>query len=195
MHRLLALALCVACAPEEEAAPVETGPYSERAFVLDFGEDVDNWMSVDDTVMGGVSDSELTYTDSSFIFEGVVSTDSNGGFTSVRSATQNLDLSMYSKVLVRMRNEGQPFSMVIADAPFFFQPQYKADLVAPDDGWHTLEVPLDSFEQNEFIGGYPTPNGVMLSDEALANVDHMELISKLFEDGPFRLEVDWIAFD
>jgi hypothetical protein len=191
---ILAFALvgCAETTPEAEEAPL----YSEDAMVIDFGEGLEEgWFGIDDTVMGGVSSSTLSYTDASMLFEGEVSTDNNGGFSQVRSRSRTMDLTMYDRLVIRLRSEGQPFSFVITDAPFFFQPTFKADLEVPDDGWHVLEIPFDDFEEHAFIDGKPTPTGVFIGRRNLRNVDHFELISELFENGPFRLEVDWVAFD
>ena len=65
----------------------------------------------------------------------------------------------------------------------------------PDEGWHTVEIPFSELELYRFSGGYPTPTGQALTDEDSKRIRHLELMSKLFEDGDFRLEVDFIAFD
>lgn len=45
---------------------------------------VDAWYVQNDTVMGGVSSSDLSWSDGDLIFSGNLSTDNNGGFTSMR---------------------------------------------------------------------------------------------------------------
>jgi NADH dehydrogenase [ubiquinone] 1 alpha subcomplex assembly factor 1 len=184
-----------ACGAEVEPEQA-IGAYSEQAQVIDFGlGEEDGWVAINDTVMGGVSQADLTFDEGSMVFEGAVSTDSNGGFSSVRSPAASTDLSGFDRVVLRLRSEGQPFSLVIADEPLFFQPQFKVDLEVPDDGWHTLSIPFTEFGEVAFSGGYPEPTGMRLTAEDLADVDHFEFISELFVDGPFRLEVDWVAFD
>ena len=180
--------------PEEE---IEEEPlYSEDALVISFGsEEEDSWMAVNDTVMGGVSNGDLSYTDQSMLFEGVVSTDSNGGFTSVRSPRDVLDLSMYDRVLIRMKSEGQPFSMILAHNEYWFQDQFKYDIQVPNEEWNVIEVPLSDFQIYRLSGGYPTATGIEMTPEMSQEILHLEFMSKLFEDGAFRLEVDFIAFD
>ncbi|MGC6492306.1 MAG: CIA30 family protein [Myxococcota bacterium] len=195
---LLGGALLVGCGEVdvEDTADVDVPLYSAEAMVIDLGSAGDTtWTAVNDTVMGGVSQASVTYTDETLMFEGAVSTDSNGGFTSVRSEADQTDLREYSRLLIHMRNTGQPFSFVIADKPLFFQSQFKADLDVPDDGWHTLEIPFSEFKEYAFEGGYPTETGETIAPSNLKEVHHFEIISKLFEDGPFEIEVDWIAFD
>lgn len=202
----LALPMLLACAAETEdntvpqdttsSAADEEPTYGEDAFVIDFGESAeDSWYAVNDTVMGGVSDGDVLFEEDSMIFEGEVSTDNNGGFASVRSPRDETDLSMYSRVLIRMKSEGQPFSMVIADNPLWYADQFKYDIVAPDEGWNTIEIPFESFELYTLMGGYPEPTGDVMSSEDAEEIIHLELMSKQFENGAFRLEVDFIAFD
>ena len=104
--------MLLGCSPEiEEKQPdspepeIEEPVYGEDAYVIDFGSAGETrWFSVNDTVMGGVSSGSLTYADETMLFEGTVSTDSNGGFTSVRSPQEGYDLSLYDRVLIRLKS-------------------------------------------------------------------------------------------
>ena len=182
----------------DEPAPVEVDEplYSENARVYDFGNSGDtSWFAVNDTVMGGVSSGTLSYEESSMIFEGAVSTDNNGGFTSIRSPQSAVDLSEYDRVIVRLRSEGQPFSMILAHNPYWWQDQYKVDINVDTTDWTVVEIPFSDFQVYTNQGGYPGPTGEKLTPEDASEILHMEFMSKLFEDGPFRFEVDFIAFD
>jgi len=176
--------------------PQEELTYSDDAMVINFGEaGEESWYAVNDTVMGGVSSGSVTFDENSMVFEGAVSTDNNGGFASVRSPQDETDLSMYSRVLIRMKTEGQPFSMVIADNPLWYADQFKYDIVAPDEEWNTIEILFEDFEEYTIMTGYPEPTGAIMTSEDAEAIIHIELMSKQFEDGAFRLEVDYIAFD
>ena len=137
----------------------------------------------------------MFYTESEMVFEGVVSTDSNGGFTSVRSPDQQLDLRPNKRVLIRMRSEGQPFTMVLAHNPYWYQDQFRYDIDLETDEWTEVEIALNDFELHSLATGYPTPTGEMMRKSDRSEILHVEFISKLFEDGPFRLEVDYVIFD
>jgi hypothetical protein len=192
--------LLLACSPEadeaQDQAPADDALYSDDAMVINFGMDViADWVAVNDIVMGGVSIGDVYYEDNLMIFEGFVSTDSNGGFTSVRGPQSTLDLSDYDRVLIRLRSEGQPFSMVLAHKMFWFEDQFKYDIVDVDADWQTLEIPLDTFENYSFNNGYPTATGTMMTPTDRESILHVEFMSKLFDDGDFRLEIDFIAFD
>ena len=193
------LALFTACAEEPESTGeqvVEEAAPSENALRVDFGLLADaSWFAVNDTVMGGVSNGEVTFGDGTMVFEGAVSTDNDGGFASVRSPEELYDFSEYSRVLIRLKSEGQPFSIILANNRWWFEDQFKFDIDLPDEEWHTIEVPFSDFQLYTLQGGYPTATGVEMRPEDTAEIFHIELMSKLFEDGPFRLEVDYIAFD
>lgn len=170
--------------------------FSDNAKIIDFGTTADStWFSVNDTVMGGVSTGELTYTDTSLVFEGVVSTDSNGGFTSVRSESGSDDLSDYDRLVVRLRSEGQPFTIGLSHNPFFTQGQFRTDLEEGSGEWEVYEIPLSDFELVNFRGGTPEPTDEPMRAADREEIFYMEFMSELFVDGDFRLEVDLIAFD
>lgn len=198
-------AMLFACAPDADSfpttapdnqTPADTLSYGEDALVIDFGDGAENdWYSVNDTVMGGVSSGSITFSDESMVFEGEVSTANNGGFASVRSPQEFFDLSSYSRVLIRLRSEGQPFSMIMAHNEWWFEDQFKHDIVVSDDDWSTIEIPFSEFLLFTFDNGYPTETDERMTPQDTEQVFHIELMSKLFEDGPFRLEVDYIAID
>jgi hypothetical protein len=198
--------MLVACAEgaEDGSQDQDTTPsaqeeeltYSDDAMLIDFGADgEESWYAVNDTVMGGVSNGDVTFDDNSMVFEGAVSTDNNGGFASVRSPQDETDLSMYSRVLIRMKSEGQPFSMVIADSPLWYADQFKYDIESPNEDWNTIEILFEDFEEYTIMTGYPEPTGAVMTSEDAEEIIHIELMSKQFEDGDFRIEVDYIAFD
>ena len=138
---------------------------------------------------------EVIYESDSMVFQGYVSTDSNGGFASVRSPDDVLDLSGYDDLYIRMKSEGQPFSLVLSHTDVWYEGSYRYDITGASDEWQTFVFPLENFQLYEFNGGYPTATGEWMQPADRSEIFHLELMSKLFEDGDFRLEVDYIAFD
>ena len=65
---------------------------------VDFGSTSggNDWRIVNDDVMGGRSTSQAYLAENSMLFKGVVSLENNGGFASVRSPIETLDLSKYA---------------------------------------------------------------------------------------------------
>jgi len=74
----------------------------------------ETWGAVDDVVMGGVSQSNIRLADQRAFFSGIVSTDNNGGFASVR--TRNfappMDLSAYEGIEIRVRGDGKRYKFI-----------------------------------------------------------------------------------
>jgi len=80
----------------------ETGQPVEA--ILDFGKgELANWRGLNDDVMGGRSRCTVKYSKSSLTWEGRVSLENNGGFSSVRSPWAERDLSAYDAVTLRCR--------------------------------------------------------------------------------------------
>ena len=205
MRRITALlltgVLVTACTDEVVQAPVESDPVPLEEtvvdrMVIDLGLDGDNsWYAVNDTVMGGVSEGFVDYTDDTLVFSGTVSTDSNGGFTSVRSVSDVWDLSEYTNLVVRLKSEGQPFTLIFADSPNWWEGQFRYDIEAMEEGWNEVVIPLVDIEFYDMNTGYPEPTGEKMRRGARKSIVHMEFMSKLFEDGSFRLEVDHLTFE
>ena len=67
---------------------------------------------VDDRVMGGRSASRFRIAPEGIgVFEGVVSLENNGGFASVRSGIDNVDLGSAAGVLIRVRGDGSHYRL------------------------------------------------------------------------------------
>jgi uncharacterized protein YbjT (DUF2867 family) len=74
----------------------------------------ETWGAVDDVVMGGVSQSNIRLTEQNAIFVGVVSTDNNGGFASVRTRNFDtpLDLSDYAGIELKVTGDGKRYKFI-----------------------------------------------------------------------------------
>jgi len=74
----------------------------------------ETWGAVDDVVMGGVSESGIRLLNNKAIFSGVVSTENNGGFASVRTRNFNppLDLSGCEGIELRVAGDGKRYKFI-----------------------------------------------------------------------------------
>ena len=93
-----------------------------------------------------------------------------------------------------MRSEGQPFSMVLAHNDYWFEDQFRYDILEASDTWTEIEIPFRDFDLYTLDTGYPVPTGDRMKRRDRREILHLEFISELFEAGPFLLEVDYIAF-
>ena len=84
--------------------------------LVDFSEpnSLSNWRIVDDVVMGGRSDGKFyTTQDGTAVFEGKVSLENNGGFSSIRHRFPKLDLQNRNKVKIRLKGDGKVYQFRI----------------------------------------------------------------------------------
>jgi len=84
---------------------------------------------------------------------------------------------------------------VLADSPNWWEGQFRYDIRTADERWTEVEIPLSDFEFHSFNSGYPEPTGAMMRRPDRKALVHIELMSELFVDGEFRLEVDEISFN
>jgi uncharacterized protein YbjT (DUF2867 family) len=93
-------------------------PHGGEQMIFDFAHPTsdlsETWGAVDDVVMGGVSQSKIRLVDNKAIFAGVVSTDNNGGFASIRTRnfTPPMDLSDYQGIEMRVVGDGKRYKFI-----------------------------------------------------------------------------------
>lgn len=134
------------------------------------------WLTVNDGVMGGVSQGSYRITEQqSLIFFGTLSLENNGGFASVRTRPRNLGLHQGDTLVVRLRGDGRDYSLNL----YINRPRiafsYRAGVPTLKDAWIEVRVPLEKFEATSFGRVIPgagpvTPHevnalGFMLSDK------------------------------
>lgn len=72
--------------------------------------DIRNWVTVDDTVMGGVSSGRFHLDDEGHgVYTGHVSLDNNGGFSSLRYRMPTIRVEGYTKAVLRLKGDGKRF--------------------------------------------------------------------------------------
>lgn len=169
-------------------------PMSTNTLTLDFGKtpsQLHDWYAVNDGVMGGRSEGELTYTQESFIFKGYVSLENNGGFASIRSPYADYDLTPYRNIRIRFKSKGEKFALTLNPFRQYYLPNYKYKLEPNGEGWTELSIPLSDFEQHRM----GEPMGAGLTSEMQGRIIRLGLIAYNKKAGPFELEVDYIAFE
>ena len=159
--------------------------------MIDFGTSKNtSWYSVNDTVMGGRSSGTTSYGEDALIFKGSVSFENNGGFASVRSEYNEMDLTGYSEVTIRYRCEGQSLNFSMDHHQQWYLPNYKVMLPATGMKWKTETFPLDSFK--EYRVGRPTGN--IITQEVLTRIIRFGIMTNDKKEGPFQAEIDYIQF-
>ena len=74
------------------------------------------WRIIDDVVMGGRSNGQFQMdTEGNGLFFGAVSTENNGGFSSVRHQLNQRNISAFSKINIRLKGDGKTYQFRIKD--------------------------------------------------------------------------------
>ena len=75
--------------------------------IIDFqqSQELDNWMIVNDMVMGGRSNIRVDIKDNRLKFSGVLSLENNGGFASVRRVDDGKEWLSVAPIQIKERNE------------------------------------------------------------------------------------------
>ena len=77
---------------------------------------VSDWRIVDDVVMGGESNGRFSLdNDGHGVFEGKISLENNGGFTSVRYQFEKVAVTENSTVLITLKGDGKDYQFRIKD--------------------------------------------------------------------------------
>ena len=147
------------------------------------------WFVVNDDVMGGRSEGGFRLEGDVLIFSGSTNT-RGGGFSSIRSRPHSFGLAAYDGVRLRARGDGRRYTFRLTTSDTRDRgrrPAYWADFETVDGTWKEIDVPFTRFR--------PHWRGAKLSGPALepAAIDSLGLMINDGRDGPFRLEVDWIA--
>jgi monofunctional biosynthetic peptidoglycan transglycosylase len=162
----------------------------KEKIIIDFGDpgSVERWRIVNDGVMGGLSNSLIRATpNGNAVFEGRLSLENNGGFASVRTLLNRLDLSDQEGISLRVRGDGRTYQVRFRTNRRFDGVTYRATFTTKRDRWTTVRVPF-----SEFI---PTYRGRILRGvEPLDTTDLQQLAFMVADkkEGRFQLEIDWV---
>jgi len=163
---------------------------SEMLSLYDFNskESSGDWYIVNDDVMGGVSRSEVVIHEEGYAkFRGVLSSDNNGGFASIRARIDMNSDNKYKGVIIRVKGDGNIYNIRFRTSTGFDGYAYQAKFQTEKDNWIEVKVPFSDFK--------PTYRGRTLDNKPKLESKNIEQIGLLIADyqfGPFSLDIDWI---
>jgi len=163
---------------------------AKELLIFDFTkpDDRNQWRPINDTVMGGVSASQLQTTKEGFaLFTGTVSLENNGGFASLQSTPSSYNFTGYEGVAIRIKGDGKRYKFSIKSNIFLDSPRYEAPFTTDKEVWATVTIPFNTL--------VPTFRGRALTNETPLDISKVKSFSFLISDkqaGPFRLEIDWV---
>jgi monofunctional biosynthetic peptidoglycan transglycosylase len=161
--------------------------FVEEKAIVSFETPDDSWPSIDDVVMGGRSNSSMTVEEGRAVFRGVVSLANNGGFASVRSRPQALDLSAYDGLVLRVKGDGKRYGFRLRTTDRWDGVSYQAELTPAAGEWQEIVLEFEDF--------IPVFRGRVVRDHPPldpARIRTLGLIIAGKQEGPFRLELEWI---
>jgi monofunctional biosynthetic peptidoglycan transglycosylase len=158
--------------------------------IFDFSspDQAQDWLIVNDGVMGGVSQSEMVVTPAgTALFRGNVSLDNNGGFASVRTYPTSYQLAGYEGLSLRVKGDGQPYKLRLRMDNPLGGVAYQADFQTELDTWLDIQLPFAEFVpvyRGHLVSGAPKLDQ--------ARIAQIGLMISNKQAGLFELEIDWI---
>lgn len=150
-----------------------------------------SWQTVNDGVMGGVSDGRLRITERQTLeFYGTLSLENNGGFTSVRSRPSDLGLRTGDTLVSRVRGDGRAYQFNLYTSRRGRAFSYRAPVQTRKGEWTEVRIPLSRFEATSF--GQVIRSADPVDPGSITSVGFL-LAEKA--PGPFLLEVEWIKIE
>ena len=146
------------------------------------------WQTLNDGVMGGVSDGRVRITDQGIMeFYGTLSLENNGGFASARSKSKPLGLRDGDVIVARLRGDGREYYLNATVPTFRIAFSYRASFETKADEWQEVKVPLKELQATSF--GNPVKNAGSVEASKVNSIGFLLADKKA---GPFKLEVEWI---
>ena len=155
--------------------------------IFDFNKesDISNWSITDDVVMGGQSSGSFYLDNDGFgVFEGLVSIENNGGFSSVRYGGRKIQLTDQNNLRIRLKGDGKKYQFRIkvnASDYYSFIYTFKTTGV-----WEIIEIPLKDF--------YPSFRGQKLNSPNFSskNIEEIGFLIGNKVNENFKLVIDKI---
>ena len=135
--------------------------------------DLKNWYVVNDSVMGGESAGQMS-TDAAGngLFEGHVSLNNNGGFTSIKYDSGKIKLQGYNKFIVVLKGDGKVYEFrVKTNKSESYSYVYSFETTG---NWQTIEIPFSimvpsfrgrSLNMANFPGDYMEELGFLIGNK------------------------------
>ena len=149
------------------------------------------WQTVNDGVMGGVSEGKFKITNTKTMeFLGTLSLANNGGFASVRTKAKKLGLEKGDTLVAKVKGDGREYHMNLSVPTFQIAYNYRAVFQTKKDEWIEVKLPLDKFEATSF--GQVVKNAGQVKPTSVNGLGFMLSDKKA---GPFKMEVESIKVE
>lgn len=159
--------------------------FAQEVYKFSPGSESGDWFVVDDRVMGGRSQGNVGLTEEGYgIFQGNVSLDNNGGFSSIRTRMDELETKSYSAFKIRLKGDGKNYQFRVRSQ---LNERHSYQYEFPTTGeWQEVTIPFDQM--------IPTFRGMRLNLPAYPGemVRECSFLISNKKNESFRLEIDKI---
>jgi uncharacterized surface protein with fasciclin (FAS1) repeats len=158
--------------------------------LIDFSSEsvAEQWISVNDNVMGGISEGQFRITDDkTLVFSGNLSLENRGGFASIRTRGGGLNLDGYDKIVFRIKGDGRSYYVNLMTSSRSSASSYRAPLKTQKDTWQEVHIEMNDFVYTSF--------GRIIGGVAPLKAKAVQAMGFTLSDkkpGPFQLEVSEI---
>jgi hypothetical protein len=154
-------------------------------FDFDANQDLNKWSVVDDTVMGGRSNGSFQLSEEGHgVFAGYVTTENNGGFSSVRHDFDKLSVNGFEKVVISLKGDGKDYQFRIKASKSDYYSYIKQFSTSGE--WEEIVIPLCDF--------YPSFRGrkLNMSNFSGTSIEEVTFLIGNKRKESFRLMIDKI---
>jgi len=146
-----------------------------------------DWAVVNDSVMGGVSQSAFEQTsDGNLLFTGKLSLANNGGFVSIRNRARKLNLGDATGIELRVRGDGRTYFLDLRSSRQQMAGSFRTSFTTLENEWKAVFIPLNQFVAQSFGRSL---RSAKLDPSTITSIG-FTLSDK--KPGPFRLEVEYV---
>ncbi|GAV57614.1 CIA30 domain-containing protein/NAD_binding_10 domain-containing protein [Cephalotus follicularis] len=164
------------------------------------------WGSLDDVVMGGVSESAFLIDPTggenggvTGIFKGIVSTANNGGFTSIRTKNFSVpeDLSAYDGLEICVKGNGLRYKLIVRNSSDWDTVGYTAGFDTVEGQWQSIRVPFSSLRpifRARTVSDAPPfdPSNIISLQLMFSKFESDGKLNPTFVEGGFQLPISSI---
>lgn len=154
-------------------------------FNFNTNSDISNWYIIDDGVMGGRSNGKFSVNEKgNGVFEGNISLENNGGFSSLRYDCTKTEVKGFSEVVLKVKGDGNRYQFRIKEKSS--DPHSYIYFFNTSSDWETVSIPLQDL--------YPSFRGRTLKRPHFSG-QFIEEIGFLYgnkKEESFKLEIDLI---
>ena len=155
--------------------------------IFDFSKkiNISSWRVVDDEVMGGLSIGNFKINENgNGLFYGKISLENNGGFSSLRYKFNQIYVSKYSKIILRIKGDGKTYQFRIKDNSNTYYSYIQTFDTLLD--WQLVEISLSNM--------YPSFRGrkLALPNFSSKNIEEITFLIGNKKEESFQLEIDKI---